>query len=139
MPGNFKPNLIASVWACVGIIVGSLGPWMTFFKFSKAGVDESGVITIILALCAGVALVTLLSRGVTPDVKNHWIGPLVGIAVVLIAGANAASILQRTTDILGTTIGPSVGWGLWLVVISGIVLVITSSTVAQLIRAHAKE
>ncbi|OYD70955.1 hypothetical protein BDB13_4599 [Rhodococcus sp. OK302] len=139
MPDNFKPNLIASVWACVGIVVGSLGPWMTFFKLSKAGVDEAGVVTIVLALCAGVALVTLLSRGVTPDVKNHRIGPLVGLAVAVIAGWNAADILQRTTDILGTSIGPSVGWGLWMVGISGVVLLITSSTVGQLIRAHAKD
>ncbi len=137
MPAHFRPNLIAAALSCVGIIIGSIGPWTSFLALGNSGIGECGVITLILGIGAAFALTPLLSRGVTPQVKNHCIGPLAGIAVLIVAVGNAACILQRGTEIAGKIIGPSVGWGLWLVVISALVLCITSSTLAQLIRAQA--
>lgn len=138
MPSNFRPNLIVSIWACTGIIFGSVGPWMTNHTSSRTGFDECGSITLALGICASIALLTHLFRGITPEVKNHWVGPLAGVAVLIVAGANAATILQRGIEIAGMSVDPSIGWGLWLVTASAIVLCISSSTVAQLIRAQAQ-
>lgn len=131
--------MYASTLACVGIVVGSLGPWTSFSALSRTGINESGVITAGLGLLAGLAFVTLLVRGVTAEVKNHCIGPLVGMAVLIVAVGNAAAILRRGTEIAGNFIGPSMGWGLWMVIASAIVLCISSSTVAQSIRVQAAE
>ncbi|TSD47280.1 hypothetical protein FFI94_014690 [Rhodococcus sp. KBS0724] len=139
VPAHFRPNLIAAALSCAGIIIGSIGPWTSFLASERTGISECGVITLVLGIGAAFALTPLLWRGVTPEVKNHYIGPLVGIAVLIVAVGNAACILQRGTEIAGRIIGPSVGWGLWLVMISGMVLSVTSSTVAHVIRVQASD
>ena len=128
MPDRFGPSLIGSLWACAGIVAGSLGPWTSSSALDHSGIDECGVITLVLALCAVTALITLVVRDVTPEIKNHCTGPLVGIA---------ASIVRRSTEFAGHTAGPSIGWGLWVVIASAVILCITSSTVAHMIRFQA--
>ncbi|MBY6384764.1 hypothetical protein HG717_12720 [Rhodococcus erythropolis] len=137
MPDRFGPSLIGSLWACAGIVAGSLGPWTSSSALDHSGTDECGVITLVLALGAVTALITLMVRDVTPEMKNHCTGPLVGIAVLIVAVGNAASIVRRSTEVAGHTAGPSIGWGLWVVIASAVILCITSSTVAHMIRFQA--
>lgn len=74
MPDRFGPSLIGSLWACAGIVAGSLGPWTSSSALDHSGIDECGVITLVLALCAVTALITLVVRDVTPEIKNHCTG-----------------------------------------------------------------
>ena len=133
MPDRFGPNLVGSLWACAGIVAGSLGPWTSSSALDHSGIDECGAITLVLAMCAVTALIAIMVRDVTPEMKNHCTGPLVGIAVLIVAVGNAAAIVGRSPEVAG----PSIGWGLWVVIASAVILCVTSSTVAHLIRFQA--
>jgi hypothetical protein len=99
MPAHFKPNLIAAALSCAGIIIGSIGPWTSFLASERTGISECGVITLVLGIGAAFALTPLLWRGVTPEVKNHYIGPLVGIAVLIVAVGNAVKDLAAMNKV----------------------------------------
>ncbi|MFD6513387.1 hypothetical protein [Rhodococcus sp. NPDC060176] len=133
MPDRFGPNLVGSLWACAGIVAGSLGPWTSSSALDHSGIDECGAITLVLAMCAVTALIAIMVRDVTPEMKNHCTGPLVGIAVLIVAVGNAAAIVGRSPEVTW----PSIGWGLWVVIASAVILCITSSTVAHMIRFQA--
>lgn len=137
MPDRFGPNLVGSLWACAGIVAGSLGPWTSSSALDHSGIDECGAVTLLLAMCAVAALIAIMVRDVTPEMKNHCTGPLVGIAVLIVAVGNAATIVGRSTEVAGPTTGPSIGWGLWVVIAAAVILCITSSTVAHMIRFQA--
>lgn len=44
--------------ACVGTVVGAIGPWQTTFLVDLAGTDGDGVITLVLGSLAGLLLLT---------------------------------------------------------------------------------
>lgn len=138
LPANYIPNIIAALIACLGIIVGSLGPWATLFNFSKAGVDGDGVLTLILAVVATVALFTILSRGGRTKFGDRWIAPIVAAITVAIGIVDAMNLTSLETTVMRTTVSPSVGWGLWVVLLSGAALCVTSFTVAQIVGKQSR-
>ena len=135
LPTNYMPNMIAGLLACVGIVVGSLGPWATFLNFSKAGIDGDGMLTMILGVIAAIALFSILSRGGKAKFGDRWVAPALGAITLVIAIVDAANLSNQETTVLRSTIGPSIGWGLWVVLLCGAALCVTSFTVA---RAMAK-
>jgi hypothetical protein len=48
----------------------------------------------------------------------------------VIAVIDVFAVTNRKSEIVGQTVGPQVGWGLWLVLIASLVLVATSIIVA---------
>ena len=138
LPTNYMPNIIAALLACLGIIIGSLGPWATLFTFSKAGVDGDGVLTLILAVVAAIALFTILSRGGTAKFGDRWVAPAVGAITVAIGIVDAMNLSNLETTLMRTPVSPSVGWGLWVVLLSGAALCVTSLTVAQIVGKRSR-
>lgn len=41
MPDRFGPSLIGSLWACAGIVAGSLGPWTSSSALDHSGIDTN--------------------------------------------------------------------------------------------------
>lgn len=131
---NYRPGLIAALVASVGVIIGSIGPWMTFMAFSKNGVEGDGVITLILGVVAAVSLFALLTRGGKAGLLHRWVGTGVGVMCLVIAIVDIMDVTSRTAELLGREVGPQVGWGLWMVVLSAAALCLTASTVAKQVK-----
>ena len=139
----YWPNLIAALVAALGIAVGSIGPWIAFMGISRNAVGNDGTITLILGIAAALALFALLNFGRTEVRAGRMItlGTIAGIAGVIafvIAFLGAQEVSSRKTEIMGSTIGPEIGWGLWMILISGPVLAITSLVVVNQVKSMAK-
>ena len=59
----YQPNLIAAMIASVGVVIGSLGPWLTFLAFDRTNTDGDGMLTLGLGVASAVALFTILNLG----------------------------------------------------------------------------
>lgn len=141
----YWPNLIAALIAAICVAIGSIGPWITFMGISRnnIGSGADGTITLILGIVAALALFALLNFGRTEVKSGRMValGTVAGIAGVLafITGfIDAQAVSSRKAEIFGTTIGPEIGWGLWMILIAGPVLAITSAIVVKQVKNIAK-
>ncbi len=134
----YLPNLIAAIVASIGIIVGSIGPWLHFLTISSVnglGANSWAVLTLILGAMSGIALFTQLNWGRT-TFSLRWAVPLTWVVIVAGVGCLAIALvfIVRTigvsNDLFGTTIAVQVDWGLWMVAISSVVLCVTATVVA---------
>lgn len=128
---RYNANLIASLAASVGIILGSIGPWGSFMAFTKNGLEGDGIITLVLGVLSTVAMFTLFSRGSADGNVIRWVGPAVSVICLGIAIYDIMNVSSHTAEFFGETIGIQIGWGLWLVAISSAILFLTSTTVAK--------
>ncbi|MFI5508968.1 DUF732 domain-containing protein [Mycobacterium sp. NPDC051804] len=135
----YRPTLIGGLAATVGIMIGSVSPWLSVIVFTINGLDAGnwGITTLTLGALSGIALVVILLWGRTPF-GPRWAVPLAwSVAVAAVACLTfGLTILIRLlaapkTDLFGITIGPAVGWGLWLLTLSSAVLCATASIVAM--------
>ncbi len=141
----YWPNLIAALIAAICVAIGSIGPWIAFMGMSRnnIGSGADGTITLILGIVAALALFALLNFGRTEVKSGRMValGTVAGIAGVLafITGfIDAQAVSSRKAEIFGTTIGPEIGWGLWMILIAGPVLAITSAIVVKQVKNIAK-
>lgn len=131
----YLPNLIVAMVASVGVVVGSIGPWITFLALSRNAVGGDGTITLILGIIAGAALFAVLNLSRT-RVDSGWmvgltcLAFLAGLVAAIVAVADIFEVTSRKTELFGNSIGAQVGWGLWMVAIASVVLVATSIVVA---------
>lgn len=140
----YLPNLIAALIAGVGLVIGSIGPWATFFAMSRGGMDADGILTLILGIAATAALFGVLNLGFMGGKPKLMMGLSIGAATAGVLGAitgiaDIINVRSRSTDFFGETIRPEVGWGLWLVLISSVALVATSIIVAIQARNVAEK
>lgn len=95
--------------------IGCIGPWATVGMFEQNGMDADGPlvlpILIIAAIVAGIGL-TQEKSNVFPIAS----AALCGLAA-LIGLIDMADVSDNSTTVFDTEISPSIGWGLWLVVI----------------------
>lgn len=132
----YWPNLIAALIASVGLVIGSIGPWMSFFAMSRGGMDADGTLTLILGILAAGALFAVLNLGLLGARKSNlmmWLSVaavVAGLLGAIIAVVDIIDITSRTAEIFGETMSPEVGWGLWLVLISALALTVTAIVVA---------
>jgi hypothetical protein len=132
----YQPNLIAAMIASVGMCVGSLGPWLTFLMFDRSNTDGDGMVTLGLGIASAVALFSVLNLGRNGD-KVRLIralgrgATLAGVAAFLIGLSDAIEVSSRKVEFFGRTIGPQIGWGLWLVLIMSAVLAVTAGIVVN--------
>lgn len=109
--------------SAAGLVIGSLGPWVSAFGVSESGLDKDGVITLPAALGAIAGLIHHDRKGTR--------GGLIA-AVVLSAIATLITIIDYfdvsgEEDVLGQSADiASVEWGLYLAVIASIALFVTS-------------
>ena len=119
--------------AAVGLVIGSIGPWVSVFDVTESGLDKDGVITLPAALGAIAGLI-----------HHDRQGTRGGLIASLILGAIAALItiidyfdVSGEEDVLGQSADlASVEWGLYLAVISAIALFVTS---LMLFLRHRRE
>ncbi|RYF56952.1 MAG: hypothetical protein EOO27_16945 [Comamonadaceae bacterium] len=128
------PYLIAAVASSLGIIIGSIGPWATFFAFSSSGTEGDGVVTLILGTIAAIALFTLMGMGGRARFGLQWVAPVVGLLSLIVAVADIINVTSTSGELFGETVGAQIGWGLWLVAASSVALCIMSIVVAVLAR-----
>jgi hypothetical protein len=132
----YMPNLIAAMLAGVGVVVGSIGPWITFLAMSRNAVDGDGTITLVVGIVSAAALFVLLNLG-RGRVHAGWMAGLGCVAIVggliafIVAVADAIEVNSHKTELFGHTIGAQIGWGLWMVLISSLALVVTSTVVVR--------
>jgi hypothetical protein len=131
----YLPNLIAALIESVGIVVGSIGPWMVFLAFTRNAMDGDGTITLILGIIAGAALFAVFNLGRTRVNAGWMIGLtslacLAGLVSLITAVADIYEVTSRKAELFGNTIGAQVGWGLWMVAIASFVLIATTIVVA---------
>jgi hypothetical protein len=131
----YLPNLIAALIASVAVVIGSLGPWMTFLVFSRGNVDGDGMFTLILGIVSAAALFALFNIGRLRPKLGWMVGLAIaaivaGVISLAVAVIDVFGVINRKTELFGQTVGPQVGWGLWLVLIASVVLIVTSLIVA---------
>jgi len=134
----YLPNLILALVASVGIIVGSIGPWLHLLMVNSInglGVNGWTLVTLILGALSGIALFTQLNWGRTTfslrwAVPMAWAVLVAGVGCLAIAVVFIVRIFGASNDLFGTTIAVQVDWGLWMVAISSAVLCVTSAVVA---------
>ncbi|GAA4474205.1 hypothetical protein GCM10023094_09420 [Rhodococcus olei] len=136
---SYYPKLVVALIASICICIGSLGPWVTIFAISKAGVDGDGVLTLILGAISAVGIFSLISRNGRPKYGDRWAGPVVGALCLFISIPNAFDVADQATEFMGRTVGPSIGWGLWLVMVSAAVVCLSTFHVAQEIGKEKKQ
>jgi hypothetical protein len=105
----YLPNLIAAMVASLGVVVGSIGPWIAFTALSRGNVDGDGMITLTAGIVAGAAF-TLLNL-VRSRVGKGWIVTLGNIAVLagviafVLAVNVSIEVNSRKAELFGATIG----------------------------------
>jgi hypothetical protein len=138
------PVLIAALAASVGVMVGSMGPWVEALVFSAGGLDAGawGKTALILGLVCGIALVVVLFWARTPfnprwAVPIAWAVAVTGVACLAYAVPFLIRILTLPkADVFGVHLGAQAGWGLWLLALSSAVLCGTAAVVASQIARY---
>jgi hypothetical protein len=105
----YLPNLIAALIASVGIVVGSIGPWMVFLAFTR---NAMGTVTapspLIPGIIAGAALFAVLNLGRTRVNAGWMIGLtclacLAGLVSLITTVADIYEVTSRKTELFGNT------------------------------------
>ena len=131
-------NLIAAIVANVGVVVGSLGPWahlLTVSSINGLGVSGWTLVGLLLGAVSGIALCAQLNWGRTTfslrwAVPIAWAAVVAGVGCLAIAVVYIVGIMSFSNEFFGTSAGTQVGWGLWMVLISCVVLCVTAAIVA---------
>ena len=135
------PNLIAAMLAALGVMVGSIGPWAQFAAMSRGATDGDGFITLILGLLAALALFCVLNLDRLGK-GYRWIVRLCGTATllgVLCAGTAVVDIFDvrsRSTEVFGAEVHLEVAWGLWVLLVSSILLTATAAILTATARRN---
>ena len=121
--------------AAVGLAIGSIGPWVGVLGVTESGLDSDGVLTLPAALGAIAGLIHHDRKGTRG-----------GLIAALVLGALATLITiidyfdvqgNEDSELLGEGVDlASVEWGLYLAVISAIVLFVAS---LMLLLRHRRE
>lgn len=113
----------AGLVCAVLVLVGSVGPWVTAFGFIEvSGTEGDGMITLVLALVAGLLIGWRVASG------SRWPRFLAGLAFLAVAGIGVYdwSELERNIDEADEDVrafvdaAVSVGWGLVLTTFAGV-------------------
>jgi hypothetical protein len=134
----YRPSLIAGIAASVGVMVGSVGPWVTALIITVNGLDAGnwGVAALTLGAVSCIALLIELFWPRTPfhprwAVPLAWAVVVAGVACLTFALPFLIRIMTSAkANFFGLSIGPGVGWGLWLLAFASAVLCVCASIVA---------
>src|SRR5690242_9992536 len=90
----YRPTLIAAIAAAVGVMIGSLSPWVSAFIFTINGLDTGfwGVMTLTLGAVSALVLLLVLFWGVTPF-DPRWAVPLAWSELVSGAACLTAGVV----------------------------------------------
>jgi hypothetical protein len=132
--------------ASVGTVIGGLGPWAKFLVFDVGAQNGMQIVPIIAGIVSAGTLFGVLNLGrhittngvgpkdpATPGMRGlTWFAVGVGVIPLGIALYCIQSIVAiKPTEVFGADLSPSLGWGLWMMLISSVVLIVTGSIVAK--------
>ena len=120
--------------AAVVVIVGSFGPWAEVSQFSASGMDGDGVITLVSAIVAAVAILIASASRTRPALGSDWIAAAAATVAMFVAVYDSFEI-PKTFDLVAGAVGTrTAGWGIWVTLIGSVVL--AAVAVAIVIRAR---
>ena len=122
--------------AAAVVIVGSFGPWAKVSQFSAGGMDGDGVITLVSAVVAAIAILVASAGGTRPALGSDWIAAAGATIAMFVAVYDSIEVPSTTSGVLDQEIVRTAGWGLWATLIGSIVL--TAVAVAIVIRARLR-
>lgn len=140
----YRPCLIAALAASVGVVLGSISPWISIVLFTVTGLDVGnwGAVCLFLGVLAGASALIVLLFDRTPFAPQ-WalaLGWVVAVAGIACLSMSLPIVLRVMTlprgNLFGVSIGPGTGWGLWLLVFSAAVLAVTGTIVATQLAKH---
>jgi hypothetical protein len=137
MTRRYLPNLIAALVAAVGIVVGSIGPWITVLGLDRSNTDGDGILTLMLGAAAAAMLFAVLNLAedrVRLKARLCTVCIPLGALAFLVAASDMGEVTSRHAELFGTTITAQPGWGLWLVLLMSVVLVVTAFITTRQIR-----
>jgi hypothetical protein len=115
---------VVMMTALVVTVVGALGTWASGGGESVTGVDADGLVGMLLILLAAVAVLSamvLLGRERVRMLTMLLCGALIAVVAVV----TMADVDQYSGD-LGGAADVSVGWGLWVALIGGVIVMLGS-------------
>jgi hypothetical protein len=141
-PLSGQPNyLMGALAACVGIVIGSLGPWLTLVAIDRNAADGDGMLTLALGGFAAVVLFVIQNRARKRATRNALRECMfviaAGVIVFAIGVFDAVEVLSRKATIFGVTISAQIGWGLWLVLVGSMALTGAAVMVRKQIQSMA--
>jgi len=143
MTRRYLPNLIAALVAAGGIVVGSIGPWITVLGIDRSNTDGDGILTLMLGAAAAAMLFAVLNLGedrVRLKARLCTVCIPLGAVSFLVAVTDMGEVTSRHVELFGTTITAQPGWGLWLVLLMSVVLVVTALiTTRQISEVHRSD
>jgi hypothetical protein len=124
-----KPGVLfwLALGAAAAMVVGGFGPWATVLGFSAAGTEGDGWIVIVIGVVVAAGLAALN--------RSRVIGSGAAISLLLAGGLVAGIAVYDITNIERVAEGTfledaiSPGWGLYMVLAAGIVLLGTAVAV----------
>lgn len=128
---KYSPTLMVALIASIGVIVGSIGPWATFMAFTKNGIEGDGAFTLVAGALAAMALFKMLTSHGKANFVIRWASAVAGAVCIIITIVSMSDVASLSSEFLGNTVGAQVGWGLWLVLLSSVVLCFNATTVAK--------
>ena len=107
--------------AGAAIVVGAWGTWMTV-RSGFGQIDLSGLETDDGKLTAGLgAVVIVIALARMADRTRAIVAGLASAAAAVVAGLDYADLSNRAEQVSSEYVRASVGWGLWLVIVAGII------------------
>lgn len=130
-----------------GVVLGGLGPWISLLSVTRTGLDIQpwGVAAVALGALSVTAMMALQLRSRT-RLSRRWALPIAWLVVasaVACATFSAMAVLKILTSpkmqLLGAEVGPTLGWGLGLLLVSSIALLSTAAEVTTRISGDQDE
>jgi len=123
--GSLGAGRMAGLAGSVLVVLGALLPWASVLGMSVSGTDGDGMITLVIAVLAGLFLF----------IKKIpiWIPLILGVVVCGIGGYDMYSMLSSTSgpdmaaaeELLGD-LSVSIGIGLYLTILGGLGVIVGS-------------
>lgn len=132
------PYVIAALVAGAGIIIGSLGPWMTFMGMSRTAMDGDGAITLVLGVVAIILLFVVLVRNGVAGTVLCALAAVLGVVCVVTAVVDINDVTSRSAELFGRDLGAQVGWGLWLMALGAVVMSVAAAIAGWQIRTQRR-
>ena len=118
------PKMSPAIWVVLGasalVALGSLLPWESLGIVSANGTSGDGVITLFASLLT-IGAVVLFARGAW---RPKLVRSAAGLLILLCLATSLYDVIHISGEqisLLGSTISPSVGSGLWLCFIGSMV------------------
>jgi Protein of unknown function (DUF732) len=133
---DYRPVVRTIICASVGVMVGSVGQWVTAGMFAINGLDfgKWGITALTLGAvsCIAMTIEFFWPRDVRWAVPITWAVAVAGVACLSYAVPYAIRVMTLPREpFFVFRMGPAVGWGLWLLALSAAVMSVAASIVAS--------